>query len=174
MRQLLQTTFEFYQLFHQTGPVLFPVQDPVQTSRLTWLSVFLVSPICEIFGLFYFLFSLSFLPCSFLLSLLFHDDTFQKCYLVVIGLPCWLIWRRQWHPTAVLLPGKSHGQWRLVGCRPWGREESDTTERLPFHFSLSRIQKKMAAHSSVLAWRIPGTGEPGELSPMGSHRVGHD
>ena len=36
--------------------------------------------------------------------------------------------RRQWHPTPVLLPGKSHGQRSLVGCSPWGREESDTTE----------------------------------------------
>ena len=48
-------------------------------------------------------------------------------------------WRRQWHPTPVLLPGKSHGQRSLVGCSPWGREESDTTERLHFHFSLSCI-----------------------------------
>ena len=47
--------------------------------------------------------------------------------------------RRRWHPTPVLLPGKSHGQRSLVGCGPWGREESDTTERLPFHFSLSCI-----------------------------------
>ena len=45
--------------------------------------------------------------------------------------------RRQWHPTPVLLPGKSHGQRSLVGCSPWGREELDTTERLHFHFSLS-------------------------------------
>ena len=47
--------------------------------------------------------------------------------------------RRQWHPTPVLLPGKSHGRRSLVGCSPWGRWESDTTERLPFHFSLSCI-----------------------------------
>ena len=44
--------------------------------------------------------------------------------------------RRQWHPTPVLLPGKSHGWSSLVGCIPWGLEESDTTERLHFHFSL--------------------------------------
>ena len=49
------------------------------------------------------------------------------------------IWRRQWHPTPVLLSGESHGQRSLVGCSPWGREESDTTEPLPFHFSLSCI-----------------------------------
>ena len=48
-----------------------------------------------------------------------------------------IIWRRQWHPTPVLLPGKSHGWRSLVGCSPWGRWESDTTERLHFHFSLS-------------------------------------
>ena len=47
--------------------------------------------------------------------------------------------RRQWHPTPVLLPGKSHGRRSLVGCSPWGREELDTTERLHFHFSLSCI-----------------------------------
>ena len=47
--------------------------------------------------------------------------------------------RRQWHLTPVLLPGKSHGWRSLVGCSPWGREESDMTERLHFHFSLSCI-----------------------------------
>ena len=48
-------------------------------------------------------------------------------------------WRRQWHPTLVLLPGKSH-EWRsMVGCSPWRREELDTAERLHFHFSLSCI-----------------------------------
>ena len=44
--------------------------------------------------------------------------------------------RRQWHPTPVLLPGKSHGRGSLVGCSPWGRKELDTTKRLHFHFSL--------------------------------------
>ena len=44
-----------------------------------------------------------------------------------------------WHPTPGLLPGKSHGWRSLVGCHPWGCEESDTTERLHFHFSLSCI-----------------------------------
>ena len=71
--------------------------------------------------------------------------------------------RRQWHPTPVLLPGKSHGRRSLVGCSPWGQEESDMTERLHFHFYA--LDKEMATHSSVLAWRIPG---------MGSHRVRHD
>ena len=47
--------------------------------------------------------------------------------------------RRQWHPTPVLLPGKSHGRRSLVGYSPWGCEESDITERILFHFSLSCI-----------------------------------
>ena len=80
--------------------------------------------------------------------------------------------RRQRHPTPVLLPGKSHARRSLVGCSPWGGEESDTTERLHFHFHA--LEKEMATHSTVLAWRIPGTGEPGELPSMGSHRVGYD
>ena len=47
--------------------------------------------------------------------------------------------RRQWHPTLVLLPGKSYGRRSLEGCSPWGPEESDRTEWLHFPFSLSRI-----------------------------------
>ena len=126
-------------------------------------------------------------------------------------------WRRQWHPTPVLLPGKSHGWRSLVGYSPWGREELGTTERLHFHFSLSCIgegngdplqcscldnprdagawwaavygvaqsqtqlsdftftfhfhalEKEMATHSSVLAWRIPGTGELGGLLGSAGH-----
>ena len=52
---------------------------------------------------------------------------------------CMTSQRRQWHPTPALLPGKSHGRRSLVGCSPWGRYKSDTTERLHFHFSLSCI-----------------------------------
>ena len=52
-----------------------------------------------------------------------------------------ILWRRQWQPTPVLLPGKSHGWRSLVGCSPWGREESDMTERLHFHFSLLCIRE---------------------------------
>ena len=43
-----------------------------------------------------------------------------------------------------------------------------------FTFHFHALEKEMATHSSVLAWRIPGTGEPGGLPSMGSHRVGHD
>ena len=51
----------------------------------------------------------------------------------------WHLSRRKWHPTPVLLPGKSHGQRSLVGCSPWGRWGSGATARLHFHFSLSCI-----------------------------------
>ena len=109
-----------------------------------------------------------------------------------------------------------------MGCSPWGLKESNTTERLHFHFSLSCIgegngnplqcsclenprgggawwaaghgvvksrtrlsnfsftfhfharEEEIATHSSVLAWRIPGAGEPGGLPSVGSHRVVHD
>ena len=81
--------------------------------------------------------------------------------------------RKQWQPIPVFLPGNSHGGRSLVGCSPWYPEESDTTERLHFHFSLSCIGEGNATHSLVLAWRIPGTGRL-----VGCHRwgrtVGHD
>ena len=48
-------------------------------------------------------------------------------------------WRWKWQPFPIFMPGKSHGWRSLVGCSPWGREESNTTERLHFHFSLSCI-----------------------------------
>ena len=60
-------------------------------------------------------------------------------YLQIKTLVDTQVWRRQWHPTPVLLPGKSHGWRSLVGCSPWGRWESDMTEWLHFHFSLSCI-----------------------------------
>ena len=126
-----------------------------------------------------------------------------------------------------MAPHSSTPAWKIPwtegpgGRSPWGREEPGTTERLPFHSSLSCIgegngtqlqcsclenptdggawwavhgvaegrtrlsdftftfhfhasEKKMAPHSSVLAWRIPGMGEPGGLLSMGSHGVGHN
>ena len=60
---------------------------------------------------------------------------YESSFLIYIR----VVQRRQWHPTPVLLPGKSHGQRSLVGCSPWGHQESDTTEQLHFHFSLSCI-----------------------------------
>ena len=63
----------------------------------------------------------------------------EKCPSLPLLYGTGCTWRRQWHPTPVLVPGKSHGQRSLVGCRPWGRWGSDRTERLHFHFSLSCI-----------------------------------
>ena len=80
-------------------------------------------------------------------------------------------WRRQWHPTPVLLPGKSHGRgawWAAVhGVAKSRMRLSDFTFTFHFH----ALEKEMATHSSVLAWRIPGIGEPGGLPSLGSHRV---
>ena len=61
--------------------------------------------------------------------------------------------------------------WAAVhGVRKSRRRLSDFTFTFHFH----ALEKEMATHSSVLAWRIPGTGEPGGLLSLGSHRVGHD
>ena len=82
-------------------------------------------------------------------SICMLSDAFRNKMQMAIMLTDFKIWifviiytrygRRQWHPTPVLLPGKSHGQRSLVGCSPWGHQESNTTERLHFHFSLSCI-----------------------------------
>ena len=84
-------------------------------------------------------------------------------------------WRRKWHPTPVLLPGKSHGWRSLVACSPWGRYESDTTEWLHFHFSLPCIGEGNVnpLQCSCLVNPRDG-GNPSGLLSMGSHRVGHD
>ena len=85
--------------------------------------------------------------CSWVLQLflwevfeIFQEWPFSLIFLQVHFPLCRLfMWRRQWHPTPVLLPGKSHGRRSLVGCNPWGCKEPDTTEWLHFHFSLSCI-----------------------------------
>ena len=96
---------------------------------------------------------------------------------------CVCVWRRQWQPTLVLLPGKSHGQrslenhtdrgawWAAVhGVAKSQARLSDFTFTFHFH----ALEKEMATHSSILAWRIPGIEEPSRLPSMGSYRVGHD
>ena len=67
------------------------------------------------------------------------------------------------------------GAWKAAvhGVAEGRTQLSDFTFTFHFHFSLS-LKKEMATHSDVLAWRIPGKGEPGGLPSMGSHRVGHD
>ena len=81
--------------------------------------------------------------------------------------------RRQWHPTPVLFPGKSHGQRSLVGCSPWGQVTEGQTRLSDFTFTFHfhTLEKEMATHSSIHAWRILGTGEPGWLPSVGLHRV---
>ena len=75
----------------------------------------------------------------FVISICYAKEWFSfYCVLLLCVYAC-MFWRRRWHPTPVLLPGKSHGRRSLVGCSPWGREESDTTEQPHFHFSLSCI-----------------------------------
>ena len=71
-------------------------------------------------------------------------------------------WRRKWQPTPVFLPGKPHGQRSLVGYSPWGHKESDTTERLHFHFQpndpliaslvIYRKQLKTYVHTKCSTW----------------------
>ena len=88
---------------------------------------------------------------------------------------CYMIQRRQWHPTPVLLPGKSHGQRSLVGCSPTGSQRVGhdwATSLLCFTFMHWR--RAMASHSSTLAWKIPWMEEPGGLQSMGLQRVRHD
>jgi len=78
------------------------------------------------------------------------------------------------------LPGEFHRQKSLAGYSPWGCGESDTIEQLTpalgrfMMYQELFLEKETATHSSILAWRIPGTAEPGGLQSMGSHRVGHD
>ena len=81
---------------------------------------------------------------------------------------------RQWQPTPVLLPGGSHGRRSLVGYNPWGCKESDTTERLHFHFSLLRIGEGNGNPLQCSCLKNPRDGGAWWLLSMGSHRVGHD
>ena len=80
----------------------------------------------------------------------------------------------QWQSTPVLLPGKSHGQRSLVGCSPWVAKNRARLSNFTFTFHFHALEKEMATHSNILAWRIPGTEQPGGLWSMGSHRVRHD
>ena len=82
--------------------------------------------------------------------------------------------RRQWHPTPVLLPGKSHGWRSLVGCSPWGRwVRHDWMTSLSL-FTFMHWRRKWQPTPVFFAWRIPGTAEPDGLPSMGLPRVRHD
>ena len=95
---------------------------------------------------------------------------------IALSIQCISSWRREWQPTPIFLPGESHGQRSLAGFSPWGHKESDTTEGLRFHFSLSCIgEGNVNPHqcSCLENPRDPGTVEPDGLPSMESHRVGH-
>ena len=83
--------------------------------------------------------------------------------------------RRQWHPTPVLLPGKSHGWRSLEGCSSWGHKESDMTKWLYFHFSLSCIREGNGNPLQCSYLENPRDGEAWWAAVYGvSHRVRHD
>ena len=83
-------------------------------------------------------------------------------------------WRRQWHPlqySCLENPMDGGAWWAAVhGVAKSWIQLNDFTFTFHFH----ALEKEMATHSSVLAWIIPRTGEPGRLPSMGSHRVGRD
>ena len=73
------------------------------------------------------------------------------------------------------LAGEGDGTPLQYTCLESGVTKSRTRlSDFTFTFHFHALEKEMATHSSVLAWRIPGMGEPGGLPPMGSHRGGHD
>ena len=83
--------------------------------------------------------------------------------------------KRQWQPTPVLLPRKSHGQRSLVGCSPWGREDSDTTEQLHFHtFHFHALEKEMQPTPVFLPGESQGWRRLVGCRLWGCTEVGHD
>ena len=110
------------------------------------------------------------------LSFIVHISAWKFSLIALIFLKRYLVfpWRRQWHPTPVLLPGKSHGWRSLEGCSPWGRWGSGMTEWLHFPFSLSCIGEGNGNPLQCSGLESPRDGEPGGLPSMGSHRVGYD
>ena len=93
--------------------------------------------------------------------LLFYPQRVKICLRYGrLGVDPWVgkIWRREWLPTPIFWHEEFHGQRSLVGCSPWGREESDTTEQLHLHFSLSCIGE--------------GNGNPLQCSCLGNPRDG--
>ena len=83
-------------------------------------------------------------------------------------------WRRRWHPTPVLLPGKSHGQRSLVGCSPWGSLGVRHDWGLHFHFSLSCIGEGNGNPLQCFCLENPRDGGAWWAAVYGSHRVRHD
>ena len=95
------------------------------------------------------------------------------CIPIFLPVPILYFWKRQWQLTLVLLPGKSHGRRSLVGCSPWGCKESDTTERLHFHFLLACIGEGNGNPLQCSCLENPRDCGAWWAASMGSHRVGY-
>ena len=80
-----------------------------------------------------------------------------------------LDWRGKWQPTPVFFLRESRGRKSLVGCFHGVAQNKPWSDLAWMH----ALEKEMATHSSILAWRNPGIEEPGGLSSMGSHKAGH-
>ena len=131
---------------------------------------FLISCPCFLLGVSspIFLFTNTFLSC--LCSVIYPIRALYFNYHIFPN----LYWRRQWHPTPVLLPGKSHGRRSLVGYSPWGREESVDWATSLSLFTFMHWRRKWQPTPVLLPGESQGFWEPGGLPSMGSHRVGHD
>ena len=106
----------------------------------------------------------TYLKWLFLHHILLHMYVSSDVYWVTMG----------FGNTPVLLPGNpiDGGPWKAAVHGVAERHTGLSNFTFTFHFHA--LEKEMATHSSVLAWRIPGTGEPAGLLSMGSHRVRHD
>ena len=102
------------------------------------------------------------------------SEHYSDCIVVLICISLMVNGRRQWHPTQYSClenPMDGGAWWAAVQ----GVAKSQTRlSNFTFTFHFHALEKEMATHSTVFAWRIPGTGEPGGLPSLGSHRVGHD
>ena len=107
----------------------------------------------------------------FILPMLLSLDVFCVPFCIIY---C-ITQRRQWHPTwySCLENPMDGGAW-WAAVHGVAKSQTRLTFTFTFTFHFHALEKEMATHSHVLAWRIPGTGEPGGLPSMGSHRVGHD
>ena len=86
-------------------------------------------------------------------------------------------WRRKWQPTSIILPGESHEQRSLVGYSPWGRKESDTTERLSLSLFTFRGCQTLQVVGTAAKWRVclvydKQITPSGQVQPRGP--AGHD
>ena len=122
-----------------------------------------------------------FLLCSEVIQLYTHIHTFFFIFFST------MVYHRTWNTVLCTIHGEGNGTPLQYSCLEnpmdrgarWAAVHGVATSRtrlsdFTFTFHFHALEKEMATHSSILAWRIPGTGEPGELPSMGSHRVGHD